>query len=165
MKITDQIFFVTGSSSGLGRAAARRLHSLGARLALLDLAVEPDQVREYGADRVVGCVCDVRSEDDVKDAIAAVDRKWPGGLVGGLVMAAGVGMAGKVSRFRPSWAGGGGCDDELTSCVALPRRSATTASRLTLTRSRQPSTSTSLRPSTSRGWWRRGWCASTGQTR
>lgn len=97
MKITDQIFFVTGSSSGLGRAAADRLHSLGARLALLDLAVNAEQVAHYGSDRAVGCECDVRSEEEVMAAIRAVDEKWGGGVVGGLVMAAGVGMAGKVS--------------------------------------------------------------------
>lgn len=100
MKITDQIFFVTGSSSGLGRATADRLHALGARLALLDQAVDAGQVAAYGADRAVGCQCDVRSEGQVEAAVRAVDGKWPEGVVGGLVMAAGVGMAGKVSEAR-----------------------------------------------------------------
>lgn len=47
---------------------------------------------------VVFCNADVRSEDDIRKAIAKIDRKWPSRTVGGLIHCGGVGMAGKV-RF------------------------------------------------------------------
>jgi enoyl-[acyl-carrier-protein] reductase (NADH) len=40
--------------------------------------------------------CDVRNEDDVKKAIAGVDKKWKDRKIGGVVHCGGVGMAGKV---------------------------------------------------------------------
>lgn len=97
MKIPQSIFFITGSSSGLGLATAHRLHSLGARVALLDRSANPSQVSELGSERAISCACDVRNEADIRGAIKMVDEKWPGGVVGGVVHAAGVGMAGKVS--------------------------------------------------------------------
>lgn len=47
--------------------------------------------------------CDVRSEEDVLKAIAAIDKKWPKLQTGGLVHCGGVGMAGKVGLvpFNP----------------------------------------------------------------
>lgn len=98
MKITDQIFFITGASSGLGLATAQKLYSLGARLALLDRSEDDSSAGHFDPGRVVFCRADVCSEADIQDAIRKVDDKWPGGVVGGVVNAAGVGMAEKVSQ-------------------------------------------------------------------
>jgi 3-oxoacyl-[acyl-carrier protein] reductase len=72
--LAGQIAVVTGGGQGIGEGIAKRLHSAGARVAILDL-------NEGNAKKVaqqlggLGMKCDVSSADSVKQAVAAVQRE------------------------------------------------------------------------------------------
>jgi NAD(P)-dependent dehydrogenase (short-subunit alcohol dehydrogenase family) len=73
---------VTGAASGIGAALARRYARTGSRVAALDadaegaLRIAAELERSAGA--ALGMRCDVRSDADCRDAIAAVERAWGG---------------------------------------------------------------------------------------
>jgi NAD(P)-dependent dehydrogenase (short-subunit alcohol dehydrogenase family) len=77
----SQTVLVTGASSGIGRATARRFGERGAsvvlvargRAALEDAAAE---VREAGAAEVVVCPADVLDEDALRGVVDAAVRRW-----------------------------------------------------------------------------------------
>ncbi len=72
MDISGNVALVTGASSGLGEATARRLHAHGASIVLADLTEGRggEIAAELGANtRFVQC--DVTSEEDVANAVAA----------------------------------------------------------------------------------------------
>ncbi|ORY88170.1 hypothetical protein BCR35DRAFT_277220 [Leucosporidium creatinivorum] len=97
MKVKHNVFFVTGGGSGLGLATVHELVKLGAYVAVLDFDEEAgEKVAKLLQACVIFCKCDVRSEEDVKKAIKAVDTKWKGKKIGGVVHCGGVGMAGKT---------------------------------------------------------------------
>lgn len=145
MKVKHNVYFVTGGGSGLGLATVHELVKLGAYVAgewaratsatswssflvsaVLDFDEEAgEKVAKLLQDCVIFCKCDVRSEEDVKKAIKAVDTKWKGKKIGGVVHCGGVGMAGKVSF------GAGGklesTEIRLTLFLFACRRSGTTA--------------------------------------
>lgn len=106
MKIDRLVYFVTGGGSGLGLATVRELVKRGAFVAVLDYSEENgEKVQQELAECVCFVRCDVRSEEDVKEAIKVVDAQWKGKQVGGVIHCGGVGMAGKVSSevyLRPS---------------------------------------------------------------
>lgn len=67
---------VTGAASGMGRATALLFASQGARVAVADLGEDRvadvvDQITEaYGADRVLGVVCDVSQPEDLAHLVS-----------------------------------------------------------------------------------------------
>lgn len=79
---------VTGGASGFGREVARRLVTADARVAILDVAADIDDVSAGLGDRATGLRCDVRSADDVRRAVGSAIA-WLGGL-DTLVISAGV---------------------------------------------------------------------------
>ncbi|MFW6094043.1 MAG: 3-hydroxyacyl-CoA dehydrogenase [Pseudomonadota bacterium] len=72
MDIQDKVALITGGASGLGEATARRLHGMGAKIAILDMNEEKGQAlaQELG-DRVIFQRTNVTSEEDVEKAVAA----------------------------------------------------------------------------------------------
>jgi NAD(P)-dependent dehydrogenase (short-subunit alcohol dehydrogenase family) len=95
MKLSESIFIVTGGSSGLGAATARRFHAGGARVVIADVDVERGEklAAELG-EGVVFRRTDVTSADDAQAAVALA-RDELGGLHG-LVNCAGIGPAERV---------------------------------------------------------------------
>lgn len=71
MHIHDQIALVTGGRSGMGRATAEHLISLGAKVALVDIALEvSDVAKEIGA---VGFTADVADEKSIADVLDKIE--------------------------------------------------------------------------------------------
>jgi 3-oxoacyl-[acyl-carrier protein] reductase len=98
----DKVAIVTGSTKGIGLSIARALLAEGARVAIsarnrteVD-AVAKELGREH-ASRVLGQVCDVRREEDVRALFDAVDQKWGGLDV--LVNNAGIGLFKNVEEI------------------------------------------------------------------
>jgi 3-oxoacyl-[acyl-carrier protein] reductase len=70
---------VTGAGQGIGLAIARALHAHGAQVLLADLdgARAADAASSVG-DGAIGVACDVTSEDDVEQAVAAAVARLDG---------------------------------------------------------------------------------------
>ncbi|GAA5905242.1 hypothetical protein JCM8208_000325 [Rhodotorula glutinis] len=88
------VWIVTGGLSGLGAAVAKALEARKAYVAVLDLNASSDHNRPEAT--VASFQCDVGDEDSVKHALDGVKALWKGKKWGGVVHAAGVGMAGKT---------------------------------------------------------------------
>lgn len=73
-QLDGRVALVTGGAQGIGRAIALRLHSAGARVAILDSQPEATKsaANEIGALPIVG---DVTSEADVSATIERVERE------------------------------------------------------------------------------------------
>lgn len=91
------VWIVTGGSSGLGKAVADALVAKQGLVAVLDLNASSDGNKPE--DKVAYFQCDVGDEESVKAALEGVKALWKGKKWGGVVHAAGVGMAGKVRAF------------------------------------------------------------------
>ncbi|MTD54635.1 SDR family NAD(P)-dependent oxidoreductase [Amycolatopsis pithecellobii] len=87
--ITGKVVVVTGAGRGLGKAIALGLAQRGAKIAVLTR--EKDQTEEIaaeleaiiGPDGTLALCTDVSDEDQVREAAAAVEKRW--GRVDGLV--------------------------------------------------------------------------------
>lgn len=95
-----RVVVITGGSRGLGLAMSRRLAEEGAKLALLarnenELQTACDELREHTTAEYF--VCDVRSDDQVKNAIAQVLEKF--GTIDVLINDAGVIQVGPVEEM------------------------------------------------------------------
>jgi meso-butanediol dehydrogenase/(S,S)-butanediol dehydrogenase/diacetyl reductase len=74
MRFTDKIAIVSGASSGIGLATAKRLGSEGARVILVGrnaekLRAAAGEVRQVGAPEALDVPCDVSKEADVETAV------------------------------------------------------------------------------------------------
>jgi NAD(P)-dependent dehydrogenase (short-subunit alcohol dehydrogenase family) len=92
VRIDGTVALVTGAASGLGRAAATRLHASGAKLVLVD--TNRDGGKEL-ADEGVGTFvpADVTSETDVQEAVSQATALGPLRV---LVNCAGVGWGARI---------------------------------------------------------------------
>lgn len=78
-----KVVIVTGGSSGIGLATAKRLGSEGARVAIADvnqekIAAAVKAVETAGAPSAWGSVCDVSEEEQVKACVEATTQRWGG---------------------------------------------------------------------------------------
>lgn len=71
--LQDRIAFVTGASRGIGAAVARRLHAVGARVALASRGGD-----DLGLEGALGVACDVTDRDAVEAAVAATAERFGG---------------------------------------------------------------------------------------
>lgn len=90
LSLTGCVALVTGASSGLGAATARRLAAAGARVACVDLDEERSRgaAEAIGASDALGIACDVSDEAAVSAAVRATRERW--GRLDIAVSAAGV---------------------------------------------------------------------------
>ena len=71
------IVFVTGGASGLGEAAVLKLHSMGAKLAVVDINEDVLKALETKLkERIICMKCDVTKEEEVKAAIDKTVAKY-----------------------------------------------------------------------------------------
>jgi len=94
MQINGAVALVTGGASGLGEATARRLHSQGASVVIVDKNTERGQLvaKDLG-DRAVFAETDVTSAESVEAAVALATEMGPLRIA---VNCAGSGMAGRT---------------------------------------------------------------------
>ncbi|TEU30872.1 SDR family oxidoreductase [Alkanindiges illinoisensis] len=87
----DKVIMVTGGGSGIGRATAHELASLGAQVIITGRKPEKldSVVREITEDggKAIGLICDIRDETQVKDTFTKVIEQF--GKLDGLVNNAG----------------------------------------------------------------------------
>jgi NADP-dependent 3-hydroxy acid dehydrogenase YdfG len=98
----DQVWLVTGASSGIGRAIAALLLREGAKVVLMARRAEVlEQLRaEWGRlDRVLAFAGDVTDREACRGAVAAAVEAF--GRLDGVVHSAGVSMRAKVADARP----------------------------------------------------------------
>jgi NAD(P)-dependent dehydrogenase (short-subunit alcohol dehydrogenase family) len=95
MQLNGSTFIITGGSSGLGAATAKRFHAGGARVVIADVNVEAGQHLESElGEGAVFCKTDVASEADAQAAIQLSTSRF--GHLNGLVNCAGIGPAERV---------------------------------------------------------------------
>ena len=92
MNYQDQVVVLTGASGGIGSAMAKKFTDLGAKVALLDIALDPlEKLAEklgLGADRAYCAVADVSDEASVKEVVDGIMDHF--GRIDVLINAAGI---------------------------------------------------------------------------
>jgi len=71
MKLTNEVIFITGGASGVGRSIVERFVAEGAKVAVFDKSADRlhQLVQEYG-ENTIGIVGDVRRYSDLKSAVS-----------------------------------------------------------------------------------------------
>jgi NAD(P)-dependent dehydrogenase (short-subunit alcohol dehydrogenase family) len=98
-RIQGKRAIITGAGSGMGRAAARRFHAEGARVALIDLdapALDVLVAELEGGDDVLALPADVRDESAIEAAVGSAVEAFGGLDI--VVGNAGVQLAGQDDR-------------------------------------------------------------------
>jgi short-subunit dehydrogenase len=99
MKIEDNVFVVTGASSGIGLATAKALSSNGAKLALLARSAEPLEQLARDLPNSLAVTVDVTDFPALREAIADTHRHF--GKVDGLINNAGRSYAASIEEIDP----------------------------------------------------------------
>jgi NADP-dependent 3-hydroxy acid dehydrogenase YdfG len=94
MELDGKVALVTGASSGIGAAVARKLHDAGASVGLLSRRGD-----DLGLERGFGIVCDVRDRGAVAEATEAVVVRF--GHLDIVIANAGVGAYGNFLELDP----------------------------------------------------------------
>lgn len=95
MEINNNTFVVTGGSSGLGEAVARRLVGLGASVILADVNEERGvSLAEELGSQAVFCKTDIADEQSAKNCMEVAVKQF--GALSGLVNCAGIPVAERV---------------------------------------------------------------------
>ena len=99
MDIKGSTFLITGGSSGLGAATARRFAAAGANVVIADVNAEAGQslATELGAGALFA-LTDVTSQDSVQNALALLDENFT--ALHGLINCAGIAIAARVLGRR-----------------------------------------------------------------
>lgn len=100
--LDDKTVFVTGASSGIGRAVAMEVAGRGARLGLFarrkgELEAAAREARRKGAGDALALPGDVRNPEDFKAAVGRLVDQW--GSLDAAILAAGVGRPTSFKRF------------------------------------------------------------------
>jgi len=98
MNIQNKTFIVTGGSSGLGEASAKRLSSLGANVVIADLNAEAGTALADSQPNSAFCQTDVTSEESVQGAVDLALSSF--GALHGAINCAGIAIATKVHSTR-----------------------------------------------------------------
>jgi NAD(P)-dependent dehydrogenase (short-subunit alcohol dehydrogenase family) len=95
MKIKNNTLLITGGSSGLGFATATMIIENEGNAVLLDIDDnQGKKVAEKLGPNCLFCLADVRSENDIKNALKLTNEKF--GTISGLINCAGIGPAKRV---------------------------------------------------------------------
>ncbi|HEY6636648.1 MAG TPA: SDR family NAD(P)-dependent oxidoreductase [Solirubrobacterales bacterium] len=94
MDLEGRVALVTGASSGIGAAVARKLHEAGASVGLLSR-----HGGDLGLERALGVICDVRDRGAVAEATEAVVVRF--GRLDIVIANAGVGAYGNFLDLDP----------------------------------------------------------------
>ncbi|WP_423410576.1 SDR family oxidoreductase [Heyndrickxia sp. MSNUG] len=78
--LKEKVAFITGASSGIGKAAAIKLAKEGAKIALIDIKEEnakavKDEIHGIGGSALI-CECDISKADEVQLSYQKVIEKW-----------------------------------------------------------------------------------------
>ncbi|WP_026472460.1 SDR family NAD(P)-dependent oxidoreductase [Alkanindiges illinoisensis] len=101
-QLKNKVIVITGSTGGLGQAAAQALSGKGAKLALLDLDLTSvtAQASVLGSDQVAkGWVADVRSLESLETAMAEVTQHF--GRIDVVIANAGIGSTESLEHIDP----------------------------------------------------------------
>ncbi|MEH7444920.1 SDR family NAD(P)-dependent oxidoreductase [Bacillus sp. JJ1122] len=79
-QLKGKVAFITGASSGIGKAAAIKLAKEGAKIALIDIKEEnakavKDEIHGIGGSALI-CECDISKADEVQLSYQKVFEKW-----------------------------------------------------------------------------------------
>jgi len=100
-KLNEQIVFLTGASSGIGKAIAEYCLNRGARVALLARRLErlEDLASKFG-ERALAIRCDVTKNEDLYQAADLVRKTWKG--IDIVIANAGFGVSGRMETLELS---------------------------------------------------------------
>lgn len=89
--ITDKVAVVTGGASGIGNAVAELYLEKGAKVAILDLKEDVNDVaKNMSAENAIGVHCDVTNDESMTQAVQAVKDHF--GKIDILVNCAGIAL-------------------------------------------------------------------------